>query len=299
MHTYLTPERISKQLGVSINLRKNKYHLGLSNSQREDTISFCDNLKFLKEIEENKNITAVLVTEDISSLFLRPDLELIKVVDPRYHFFYLLNEIARELYKKFENEIHPSAKIHKRAFVAENNVKIGSNTVIEPNVTILADVEIGNDCIIRSGSVIGSEGFEFKRTSKGILPVFHDGKVIIRDNVEIGACTCIDKGFSFRDTIINDSVKIDNLVHIAHGVHIGENSFIIACAMVAGSVNIGRNVWISPNSNIAPGLKIGDDAFISLGSVVTKDVDDGQQVTGNFAIPHQKFLKNFKNSLKD
>lgn len=299
MHTYLTPERINKQLGVSVNLRKSKYHLGLSNSQLEDTISFCDNQKFLKEIEENKNITAVFATEDISNLFLRPDLELIKVADPRYHFFCLLNEIAREQYKKFENEIHPSAKIHKQAFVAENNIKIGSNTIIEPNVTILADVEIGNDCIIRSGSVLGSEGFEFKRTSKGILPVFHDGKVIIRNNVEIGACTCIDKGFSFRDTIINDSVKIDNLVHIAHGVHIGENSFIIACSMIAGSVNIGKNVWISPNSNIAPGLTIGDGAFVSLASVVTKNVSEGQQVTGNFAIPHEKFIKNFKKSLID
>jgi len=284
---------------LSIETKTEEFFLALSNSVTPNTLTFCDTEKYLPQIKSNSNITGLFLTEEMKQKIQRNDLTEFVVEDPRYSFYYLLNEVSKEKYNRWESEVDKSAQIHKTAYVSDHNVSIGSNTIISANVTILADVTIGNNCVIQPGTVIGSEGFEYKKTSKGILSVFHNGQVVIKNYVEIGSNTCVDKGFSFRDTIINDNVKIDNLVHIAHGVQIDENSFIIASAMLGGSVTIGKNVWVSPNTSIAPGLTIGDNAFISLGAIVTKNVDTGQQVTGNFAIPHDRFLKNFKKSLAD
>ena len=188
--------------------------------------------------------------------------------------------------------------VHPTAFVSEYNVTIGKNVVIEPHANIMSDVVIGNNCVIRAGSVLGSEGYEYKRTSQGVLSVFHDGKVIIGNNVEIGANTCVDKGLMSFDTTIGDNTKVDNLVHIAHSVTIGKNCFIIACSMIAGSVKIEDDVWVGPNANIAPQVTIRKGGFVTLGSVVTKEVNEKEWVTGNFAIPHAKFLEIFKRNLK-
>ncbi len=270
--------------------------IGLVDTTLPGTLTFLDNSKFIEQINKNPNISGVITTSEISTN-LRSGLLIIETDVPRWEFFSLYNYIAKNKYKTTDSVIADSAKIHATAYISPLNVKIGENTIIGPNVSILQDVEIGNNCIIQAGTVIGSEGFEHKKTSKGVLSVFHDGKVIIKNNVEIGANTCIDKGFSFRNTIIESEVRIDNLVHVAHGVSIGERSFIIASAMLGGSVKIHEDVWISPNTSIAPGIELKAKAFVSLGAIVTKDVEEDQQVTGNFAIPHEKFLINFKKSL--
>ncbi|MEI2738966.1 MAG: UDP-3-O-(3-hydroxymyristoyl)glucosamine N-acyltransferase [Chitinophagaceae bacterium] len=296
---YLSSTKINQLLGRDVSLPSTKYYLGLSNSQQPGTLSFCDTEKFIREIEKNENVTALFVTEAITQKVTATAIKLIETEDPRYDFYYLINEAGKENYKEFKSEIHPSAKIHDRAYVADNNVKIGANTIVEPNVTILPDVEIGKNCIIRAGSVIGSEGFEQKRTQKGILAVLHFGKVIINDNVHLGALNSVAKGMSFRDTIVGDSTRTDNLVHIAHGVQIGKRCFLPASCMIAGSVTVEDDVWIGPNCSISSGITIKKNAFITIGAVVTRTVEEGQTVSGNFAIPHQKFLRNLKNSLND
>lgn len=296
---YLSSTKINQLLGRDVALPGTKYYLGLSNSQQPDTLSFCDTEKFIREIEKNENVTALFVTEAIAQKVTVTAIKLIETEDPRYDFYYLINDAGKENYKEFKSEIHPSAKIHDRAYVADNNVKIGANTIVEPNVTILPDVEIGKNCIIRAGSVIGSEGFEQKRTQKGILAVLHFGKVIIHDNVHLGALNSVAKGMSFRDTIVGESTRTDNLVHIAHGVQIGKRCFLPASCMIAGSVTVEDDVWIGPNCSISSGITIKKNAFITIGAVVTRTVEEGQTVSGNFAIPHQKFLRNLKNSLND
>ncbi len=268
--------------------------IGLADTKKENSISFLDDEKYLPQILENQNITAVITTSLFKDRIKENGKAVLLCEDPRYEYYALFNQLAKMNKKNEENLIHTEAKISPRASIAERNVKIGKGTVIEPNVVILEDVEIGENCIIRSGAVLGTEGFEYKRTSKGVIPVYHDGKIIIGNFVEIGANSCVDKGFSFRDTIIKDYVKIDNLVHIAHAVEIGEESFVIACSMVAGSVTIGKKVWLGPNCSIAPGVTLEDEAFITLGSVVTKNVGKNEWVTGNFAIPHSQFIKNLK-----
>lgn len=268
--------------------------LGMTNSEKENTLTFCDTEKFVEDINNNPNINGVFITECLTQLITRNDVIIYKVSDPRHDFYTLYNYVAKKNYIKKPNVIHSTAKIHPRAYIADYNVEIGKNVIIEPNACILADVIIGDNCIIQPGACIGSFGYEYKRTSKGIISVFHDGKVIIGNQVEIGANTCIDKGFSFRNTIIGDNNKIDNLIHIAHGVQTGSNNFIIACSMVAGSVTIKNNVWIGPNSSITPQITVHNNAFVTLGSVVTKNVEEGKTVSGNFAIEHKKFLSFLK-----
>jgi UDP-3-O-[3-hydroxymyristoyl] glucosamine N-acyltransferase LpxD len=292
----ITSKEVAEILTIEIK-RDFQFNIGLSNSTLGETLTFCDDAKYVAEINNNPNIEGVITTEIFSSNFSNKKL-VIQDSDPRYAFYTLLNTVGKRKYLKIPTQIHESAIIHPTAFVSEYNVCIGEQTVIGPNVSVLPDVEIGHNCIIQPNSVIGSEGFEYKRTSKGILPVFHDGKVIIKNNVEIGSNTCVDKGFSFRYTIIENDVKIDNLVHVAHGVQIEAGAFIIAGTILGGSTTIGKNAWLSINVSIAPGLRIGCNSFVSIGAVVTKNVADGEQVTGNFAIPHEKFLKLFKSNLQ-
>lgn len=296
---YLPGKMISELAGVELNLPEGEYFLGLSNSPNANTISFCDTQKFVIEIEKNENIRALFVTADVEKSIKSGRIFKIISEDPRYDFYNLLNKAGRSNYKFFDSEIDSTAIIHEKAYISPNNVKIGANTIIEPNVTILPDVEIGNNCIIRAGSVIGSEGFEQKRTKKGILAVEHYGKVIIGDEVHVGALNSVAKGMSFRNTIIGDYTRTDNLVHVAHGVQVGKRCFLPASCMIAGSVTVQDDVWIGPNSSISSGITLKNNAFVTIGAVVTRNVDEGQTVSGNFAIPHDRFLRNLKKSLND
>lgn len=271
--------------------------LGLVNTSTPNTLSFLDDRAFLADLEKNSCVTVVFTTVELAMHI--PDKTTIVCDDPRFAFYSLQNHVGHSEYERRKSTIDPTARIHSRAYVSEYNVEIGANVLIEANATILADVSIGANTIIRAGAVLGAEGFEHKRTSKGILSVFHDGKLFVGENVEIGANTCVDKGFSFRQTVIGDHTKIDTLVRIGHGVQTGTGCFITACALVAGSVTLKDNVWIGPNASIAPQLIIDDGGFVTLGAVVTKDVGKNQWVSGNFAIPHKKFLSNLKKSLLD
>lgn len=273
-----------------------KFYFGTAATYVKNTIVFFDDLKFLDDINQNPCIDIVITSEDLSSLIIAK--ETILSQDIRHSYFTLYNKTAENNYCKTENKISKTANINESAFIESYNVEIGENTIIGPNCSILADTIIGDNCVIQSNTTIGSIGFEYKKTKQGLMGVFHDGKVIIKDNVEIGANTCVDKGFSFKDTIIGKGTKVDNLVHIAHGVNLGENNLIVASSVIAGSVNTGNNVWVGPNATISHHLNIGDNAFITMGSVVTRDVGANEKVTGNFAIPHAQFLTNLKKSVK-
>ena len=273
-------------------------NLGLVAHSEPNMLTFVDDQRFIQEAVDNSNVTALFISEQLASKIESTRIRKIICDDPRYYFYSLWNYLNKAAYQKSPATIHPTANIHPQAFVSDYNVEIGKNVVIEPNATILPDVVIGDDCVIRAGAVLGSEGYEFKRTSRGILSVFHDGKVILGNNVEIGANSCLDKGFHYRDTKIGDSTKIDNLVHISHCVHVGKKCFIIAGSMVSGTVTIKDDVWLGPTSTIAPYVVIENEAFVTIGSVVTQNVNERGWVTGNFAIPHQKFLLNLKRSLK-
>jgi UDP-3-O-[3-hydroxymyristoyl] glucosamine N-acyltransferase len=254
-----------------------------SNNSGIDLITFIDQKKYIKNTIKNTRIRSIFTTHEIWEKLMKVPLQPIFCDDPRFYFYSLYNYISRANYKNEPTNIADSANVHPRSYVSEHNVVIGKNTIIEPNATILSDVEIGNNVIIRAGAVIGSEGFEHKRTTKGVLSVFHNGKVIIHDNVEIGANTCIDKGF-IKNTIIEGEVKIDNLVHIGHSVTIGKKSLITAGVIIAGSVEIGDNVWLSPGVTVLNNIFIGSNSFVGIHSVVIRNVKENAIVFGTPAI---------------
>ena len=176
--------------------------------------------------------------------------------------------------------VHPSARIGQNVVLGAG-VTIGPRTIILHNVVIGDDVSIGADCVIKSGAVIGEDGFGFERHPDGRaqrLP--HLGRVLIEDDVEIGSLTTVCRG-TLDDTVIKRGAKIDDHVHIAHNVVVGEDAFVIACAEVSGGVEIGAQAWVSPNASIKNQLKIGARATVGLGAVVVRSVSDDEVVAGN------------------
>ena len=172
--------------------------------------------------------------------------------------------------------------------------KVGKGTILHANTSLYDSVDIGQECIIHSGTVLGSDGLGFAQDNKQWVKIEHLGKVVIGNHVEIGSNSTIDRG-SVGDTIIGDNVKIDNQVHIAHNVKIGANCMIAGQVGFAGSSRIGNNVSIGGQAGISGHLSIGNNVKIGGGSGVVKDIDDNQIVMGYPAVPLKEFLKNNKN----
>ena len=188
--------------------------------------------------------------------------------------------------------IHPNAKTGETLYVGANSsigeCTIGNNVTIYPNVVINDKVIIGNHVTIKSGAILGFDGFGYERDESDNLVKFPQlGKLIIQDHVEIGSNTCIDKG-SLSDTIIGFNTKINNLCHIAHNVVIGKNVVVTAQVNISGSTTIEDDVWIAPNASLRGHQRIGQGATIGMGAVVTKNVPSGETWIGN---PARKLKK--------
>lgn len=176
------------------------------------------------------------------------------------------------------------------AFV-DHSVAIGSNVRICAGAAIRSFTDVGDNTIIRENAVIGSEGFGFERDVDGTpIRLPHLGGVQIGRNVEIGALNSVCAG-TIDPTIVEDNVKTDFLIHIAHNCVIGEGAIITACAELSGSVTVGKRVWIAPNVSITEGRQIGEGATVGIGAVVIKDVEPGAVVAGNPAKPTAEITK--------
>jgi len=168
--------------------------------------------------------------------------------------------------------------------------RIGKASRLHANVTIVQDVEIGERCIIHPGAVIGSDGFGNARSDKGWVKVPQVGRVLIGDDVEIGANTTIDRG-ALDDTVIEDGVRLDNLVHLAHNVRIGQHTALAAQNGVAGSTRIGRRCMFGGQVGIDGHLNICDDVIVGGKSVLTKDISEPGFYAGTFAAEKDKDWK--------
>ncbi len=168
----------------------------------------------------------------------------------------------------------------KGVFVEEGAI-IDSSAILEPGVYIHAGVTIGKNVIIETGAVIGGCGFGYIRDpeTNELWQFPQIGGVIIEDNVQIGNNTAVDRG-ALKNTILHKNCKIDNLVHIAHNVEVGENSMVIAGAMIAGSVKIGENSQIAPQTSIMNQITIGCNTLIGMHSCVTKNIPDNTVAYG-------------------
>ena len=282
------------------------------------SISFLANPKYTDYIYSTK-ASAVVVSNDFNPSE-KISTTLIRVKDPYQSFTDLL-----ELYNSNQNNSKGKAKtsiidksssigdnafideyviIKKNTIIGKNcnisshsfigyNVKIGDNIVIYPGVKILDDTIIGDNCIIHSCSVIGSDGFGFAPLEDGSYKkIPQTGNVIIKDNVEIGSNCTIDRA-TIGSTIINNGVKFDNQIQIAHNVEIGENTVIAAQCGIAGSTKIGKNCMFGGQVGVIGHLKVGDNVKIAAQSGVTSDIEDNQTIQGMPAIPSMNFNRSY------
>lgn len=277
---------------------------------------------FVYDIEKLKNLNfkagCAVINENLKDKINSDNF--IYVDNPRIAFIKLLNYIDNEKKSKYRPGvisnnsftgkncvISEKAHISESVFIGDNvriedgviieygcyigdNVKVGKNTRIYPGVIIREDTEIGANCIIHSGSVIGSDGFGYIQHEGKHIKIPQIGKVIIGDDVEIGANVTIDRA-TVDATIIGSGTKIDNLVHIAHNVKIGKNCLLIAQCGIAGSTVIGNNVIIAGQAGLADHIVIEDNAIIMAQSGVIGNIKKGEIVFGTPARDRNKFMR--------
>lgn len=194
--------------------------------------------------------------------------------------------------------VHKSAVVDAEAIIGKNvyiganavvgKCRIGDDTEIHPGVIIYDNVVIGKKCLVRGGTVVGVEGFNYVKNEDNEWQIFHHvGGVEIGDNVHIGSNTSIYQG-TLENTIIKDGVKIDCNVVIGHNVKIERNAFVIANSVIGGSSKVGEFAWIAPGSTIKNKINIGKDAMVGIGSTVIDHIDEGAQVMSRPAMPVRK-----------
>ena len=186
-------------------------------------------------------------------------------------------------------EIGDGAQIYPNAVVGDG-VKIGKGTTIRANVTIYEGCKIGNNVTIHSGAVIGADGFGFAPSQEGYDKIPQIGIVVIEDNVEIGANTCIDRS-TMGQTIIRKGVKLDNLIQIAHNCEVDENTVMSAQVGLAGSTKVGKWCMFGGQVGLAGHLHIGDKTFIGAQSGVISNTKGNEQLLGSPTMDPKLFFK--------
>lgn len=279
-----------------------------------DDVSFLDNRKYVPQLAETQAGACILAESMVEKA---PD-GLALIVCEKPYLGYA--QVAQAFYPIVRPKpgIHPSAVIHSTAVihdlavigagaVIEAGAKIGARTSIGANVVVGPNVEIGEECEIAANSSlshcligsrvriypgvrIGQDGFGFAFDTAGHVRVPQLGRVIIDDDVEVGANTTIDRGAG-PDTVIGKGVMIDNLVQIAHNVEIGQGAVIIAQAGVAGSTTLGRWAVLAAQCGIAGHLQVGDGARVGAQSGVMRDVPAGSDVLGSPAMQARAFWR--------
>ena len=277
------------------------------------TITFIANPKYAAAARST-HASAIIVDKKFPSI----DKTLLRVRDPQFAY-----ALAAELFfhpVPYAPGIHPTAVIDSSARIGPNasigayvvvdaGVEIGENATRLPHTVIYRDVkigknffahahvsvregsEIGDNVLLHNGVVIGSDGFGFAKNEQGKWhKVPQAGKVVIEDNVEIQANSCIDRG-SMGETRIRRNTKIDNLVQVGHNCMVGENSLLCAQVGLAGSTEIGNNVILAGQVGIAGHCTIGDGAVLTAQSGVPNDVPAGAIYSGYPAIENRLWLR--------
>ena len=275
-------------------------NLSTIQNSNKTSLTFLSNKKYSKYIKTSEAKAFIVhqdfVKEDDKKNFLVSE-------DP-----YLSYAMASKLFSPFYNDINNNgihstaivssdAKIGNNVFIGANvyigpNCVIGDNSCIQPNVSLVCNVKLGSNCNIFPGTVLGSDGFGYAPTKNGYVKIEQLGSLVIGDNVEIGAGCTIDRG-ALDDTIIHDGVKLDNQIHIAHNVVIGNNTCLAAQVGVAGSTTIGKDCLIGGQVGIAGHLKIGDRVQMQAKSGVLKNISDDSVIMGYPAINYRDYNKSY------
>ena len=257
---------------------------------KDNTIAWIKNKEYLNEnvLEALKQYHGIVIvcpwkTEEMKNCIVTDS--------PKEVFFSILNHFFTE--RKINGisekaivetkDIGNNVSIGPGCYICED-VEIADDVTLHANVVIDCPCKIGKGTEIFAGVVIGTDGFGYYHHNGIPERVPHFGGVVIGDNVDIGANTCIDRG-CLGDTVIGNNVKIDNLCHIAHNVIINDNAFIIVGSVLLGSCILGKDSYIAPSSTILNQITINDKAYVGMGSVVLHNVKEGQKVFGNPARP--------------
>ena len=265
---------------------------------KEGAITFLSNPKYTQYIYETK-ASIVLINEDVE-LEHPVEATLIRVKNAYECVAKLMQMYAATLPKK--TGVDPLAFIAKSAVIGKDvyigpfayigeGVKIGDRSCIHPHVTIYDGCQIGRNVTIHAGSVIGADGFGFAPNTEGYEKIPQLGIVIIEDDVEIGANTCVDRS-TMGQTIIHKGVKLDNLIQVAHNCEIGENTVMSAQAGMAGSTKIGAWCMVGGQAGFSGHIKIADKTFVGAqAGVISNTKGDGQQLIGAPAVDPKMFFK--------
>ena len=265
---------------------------------KEGTITFLSNPKYTHFIYETK-ASIVLINNDVE-LEHPVSATLIRVPNAYECVAKLMQMYAASLPKK--KGIDPLAFVSKTAEIGKDvyigpftyvgeGVKIGDGCLIYPHVTIYDGCQIGNNVTIHAGAVIGADGFGFAPNQEGYDKIPQMGIVVIEDNVEIGANTCVDRS-TMGQTVLHKGVKLDNLIQVAHNCEIGENTVMSAQAGMAGSTKIGAWCMVGGQAGFSGHITIADKTFIGAQSgVISNTKGNGEQLIGAPAINPKVFFK--------
>jgi UDP-3-O-[3-hydroxymyristoyl] glucosamine N-acyltransferase len=263
----------------------------LQNAQ-PDALSFLSHPKYQQELAASKAACVIVSPAMREAAAARG--AFIVTPDP-YFYFARLTQLWKAHHARPEaDRIHPSAVIHAEAqvdatarigalCVVERGARIGAGTVLKSRVTVSEDCFIGERCLLHPGVVIGADGFGLAPHEGRWVKIEQLGAVRIGNDVEIGANTCIDRG-ALDDTVIEDGVKLDNLIQIGHNVRVGKNTAMAGCVGVAGSAVIGANCTFGGGAIVLGHLTVADGVHISAATVVTRSIHKAGQYTGMFPI---------------
>lgn len=274
------------------------------------TISFLANPRYRAQLADTD--AGCVIVSAATRDAVRPGCVALVVPDPYLHFARLTQWWAARTRPVAPAGIHPSAVVASDVVLGEGvsvgaqaviesgavigdgavigplgfvgaGVRVGERTRLAPRVTLMPGTRIGARCLLHSGVVLGADGFGFAPDQGRWEKIEQLGGVVIGDDVEIGANTCIDRG-ALDDTLIGAGVKLDNLIQIGHNVRIGEHTAMAGCTGVAGSTRIGRGCAIGGGANILGHLEIADGVTVSATSVVTHSLRKPGHYSGIFPI---------------
>jgi UDP-3-O-[3-hydroxymyristoyl] glucosamine N-acyltransferase len=276
-------------------------------------LTFVSNRKYVSHIKSTR-ASAIILGEDIPPVSI-PSL---RTEDPYLAFaraleiFYVPLENDRGIHQTAivaeDVEIGPDASIGAYCVIGRKckigagvaiyphvvlypNVSIGEKSVLHSFVIVREFCQIGDRVILQNGAVVGSDGFGFAPTKEGVFyKICQTGRVVIEDDVEIGANSAIDRA-AVGDTVIRKGAKLDNLVQIGHGGEVGEHSVLAAQVGLAGSTRLGRGVWVGGQAGFAGHLEVGDKAIITAQSGTSHDIPPGAVMSGSPAFENAAWLR--------
>ena len=255
-------------------------------------ISFLANPKYKKFLKES-SASAIIVSPELSTRLETPGI----IAEDPYAAYAIISSMFTRHRNPYSDKsisyfVHETAEVHDSVIIGPNvyigpECKIGRNSIVHANSSLVMNVEIGQNTIIHFNSILGSDGFGYAPQKDGYIKIEQLGKLIIGDNVEVGAGCTIDRG-AIDNTEIHNGVKLDNQVHIAHNVILGENSAIAASCAIAGSTTIGKNLQMGGLSGILGHLNIADNVLIGAHTLITKSIDKPGNYVGVMPAQEQK-----------